>query len=143
MDNKILWVSEHKVDYRAIERQFPVFQKKFEAYCRQPGVEHLTEDGVFLMPVKAGTIRTCAAACSEEHQSWEDYEIHIKDIRQMAAELECFAIVLDYKAAPPPVIAWLSRWDDREDMKYKHIQVFIYWKGRLYFLNYLNMEEEL
>lgn len=143
MDNKILWVSEKPVDYGAIARQFPLFQKRFEAYTKEPIITRRKDDGVFRMPAKAGTIRTCAAACSDEHQSWEDYEIHIKDIREVAKDLGCSSIVLDSEAAPPPIIAWLSRWDDRRDRQYDYIPVFIHWRNRLHFLTYINMEQEI
>ena len=149
--NRILWVSEKPVDYIAIERQFPIFSKKFEAYSAQPGVTTLRGEGVFRMPVKAGTIRTCAAACSDEHQKAEDYELHIKDIRKTASDLDCSAVVLDHESAPWPLVSWLAKNDmitscsDDDNYGYddpKYIPVFVHWHGNIYFVANLELVEE-
>lgn len=156
MDIKILWVSEKPVDYEAIRRQFPLFKQKFEGFANEPGIFKRKDDGVFKMPAKAGTIRVCAKC--NDHQSQDDYFIHIRDIRQTAAELGCAVVVLDHESAPWPLVSWLALHDasiDNAECNYlhdhdgnvdydkqKYIPVFVHWKGKLYFVSYLELMEE-
>ena len=156
MDIKILWVSEKQVDYDAIECTFPLFRKKFEGFAQEPPIIKRQDDGVFRMPAKAGTIRICAR--NNEHQSPDDYFIHVRDIRQTAAELECSVVVLDHESAPWPLVSWLVLHDasiDNAECNYlhdhdgnidydkpKYIPVFVYWKGKLYFVSNLELMED-
>ena len=149
MDNKILWVSEYPVDYDAIKRTFPCFDRKFEGFAQEPKVFKRKDDGVFRMPAKAGTIRVCARC--NDRQGPDDYFIHIRDIRQTAAELECSAVVLDHESAPWPLVSWLAKNDmitscsDDDNYGYddpKYIPVFVHWHGNLYFVANLELMEE-
>ena len=149
MDNKILWVSEKPVDYGAIVRQFPLFDKKFESFAKEPGILKRKDDGVFRMPAKAGTIRVCARC--NDRQGPDDYFIHIRDIRQTASDLDCSAVVLDHESAPWPLVSWLAKNDmitscsDDDNYGYddpKYIPVFVHWHGNLYFVANLELMEE-
>ena len=124
MDNKILWVSEYPVDYDAIRRQFPLFDKKFESFTKEPGILKRKDDGVFRMPAKAGTIRVYRAR---------------------------LAVVLDHESAPWPLVSWLAKNDmitscsDDDNYGYddpKYIPVFVHWHGNLYFVANLELVEE-
>lgn len=149
MDIKILWVSEKPVDYEAIRRQFPLFKQKFEGFAQEPKIFRRKDDGVFRMPAKAGTIRVCARC--NDRQGPDDYFIHIRDIRQMATDLGCSAIVLDHESAPWPLVSWLAKNDFSESSKAdanedydgpQYIPVFVHWHGNLYFVANLELMEE-